>query len=493
MDHHDVLGAGRALNTQTSLATQPTNRKSRIVFQCSNAKATVVGLGATGLSLARFLHKRGAKVTVVDSGTAPTGLAQLRLVCPDATFHQLDLARDTLPTCDFVALSPGVSRALFALRASIDAGVPMVGDIELFAREMSPNATVVGVTGSNGKTTTTALAGEFARNVRPDACVAGNIGLPILDALEETPNSSSWVLELSSFQLESTQSLSLASATVLNVTDNHLDRYSSFFAYAASKERIFEHARSQVLNRADPWSMSMRRTSVDAITFGVDVPSTAFDFGVRVDGNADFLVCGDEVVLPCTELGVSGAHNAQNALAALALTRPFGVPLAAQQEVLRNFKGMPHRYQLLASVNGVGIIDDSKATTVVATVAALSGSTHPTWLIAGGDGKGQDFAALGAIAAKHCKAVHLIGRDAHLMAASLATHGVAHHIFASLEDATYAALEGAISGDQVLLSPACASWDMFRNYGHRAQVFTDAAAAWAASRGAFFAPLKGVR
>lgn len=449
------------------------------MFQCSKAKATVVGLGATGLSLARFLHRRGAQVTVVDSGETPNGLAQLRSVCPEVVFHKIDLTCDALPSSDFVALSPGVPRALFALQKSIGAGVPVIGDIELFAREVSPDATVVAVTGSNGKTTTTALAGELARSVRPDTYVAGNIGVPILDALDEKPNCSSWVLELSSFQLESTQSLNLASATVLNVTENHLDRYSSFFSYAASKERIFEHAHSQVLNRADQWSMSMRRTGVDMITFGADAPVRANDVGIKVEGGVDVLVRGDEVVLPRRELGVTGAHNAQNALAALAITQAFCVPLAAQQAHLRSFKGMPHRYQLLGSIDGVSIIDDSKATTVVATTAALSGNTHPTWLIAGGDGKGQDFAQLGAIAAKHCKAVHLIGRDARLIAASLVAHGVAYRVFASLQDATHAALEGAVAGDQVLLSPACASWDMFRNYGHRAQVFADAAAAWA--------------
>lgn len=463
------------------------------MFQCSNAKATVVGLGATGLSLALFLHKRGAQVTVVDSGETPSGLEQLRSVCPSVAFRQIDLSHDSLPASDFVALSPGVPRALTALQQAISSGVPVVGDIELFAREVSPHATVVAVTGSNGKTTTTALAGELARSVRADTCVAGNIGVPILDALDEKPDCSSWVLELSSFQLESTQSLKLSSAAVLNVTDNHLDRYQSFFSYAASKDRIFEHARSQVLNRADPWSMSMRRTGVDVVTFGGDAPATAADFGVRLGSNVEFLVCGDKVVLPCAELGVGGAHNAQNALAALALTRPFDVPLAAQQTVLRSFEGMPHRYQLLGAISGVSVIDDSKATTVVATAAALSGSVRPTWLIAGGDGKGQDFAALGAIAARSCKAVHLIGRDASKIAASLEPYGVTYRLFESLQDATHAALEWAAPGDQVLLSPACASWDMFRNYHHRAEVFADAAAAWAAAHGRDFAARKGAR
>ena len=453
------------------------------MFQCSNAKATVVGLGATGLSLARFLHKRGAQVTVVDSGTAPTGLAQLQAECPDVAFQTIDLARDAMPASDFVALSPGVPRATHALQVAIDSGTPVMGDVELFAREVSATARVIAVSGSNGKTTTTALAGELVRTVRSDVRVAGNIGVPILDALDESPNCSSWVLELSSFQLESTQSLGLSCATVLNVTDNHLDRYPSFFDYAASKNRIFAHAKSQVLNRADPWSMSMRRAGTPTCTFGDDPPTLPEEFGLVEHGNQSSLARGNQSLLACDELGVSGAHNAQNALAALALTQSFEVPLAAQQAVLRSFAGMPHRHQLIGSINGVNIIDDSKATTVVATAAALTGSVRPTWLIAGGDGKGQDFASLGGVAARHCKAVHLIGRDAASIAASLTVHGVAHRIFDSLEDATHAALESAQAGDQVLLSPACASWDMFRNYGHRAQVFAGAVQSWAHAHG----------
>lgn len=461
------------------------------MFQCANAKATVVGLGATGLSIARFLHKRGALVTVIDSAEAPAGLAQLQMDCPGVAFRRFDLTRDALPATDFVALSPGVARALYTLRTAVSAGVPVLGDIELFAREITTTASVVAVTGSNGKTTTTALAGELVRGVHSDVRVAGNIGVPILDALAESPACAHWVLELSSFQLESVQSLHLAAAAVLNVTDNHLDRYPSFFSYAAAKDRIFAHARSQVLNRADTWSMSMSRAGVDVATFGPDTPTRAGDFGVIARGLEELLTCGDQIVLPLAELGVSGSHNAQNALAALALTRSFSVPLATQQSVLRRFKGMPHRFQLIGSINGVNVIDDSKATTVVATSAALSGSSKPTWLIAGGDGKGQDFSMLGTIAAKNCKAVHLIGRDAHLIAVSLAAHGVPHRVFDTLDEATHAALDAAIAGDQLLLSPACASWDMFRNYGHRAQVFVDAARTWATARGDAIVPSEG--
>ncbi len=456
------------------------------MFHCSNAKATVVGLGATGLSLVRFLHKRGATVTVVDGNRAPAALEQLRREFPDVAFESLDLASDALPTSDFIALSPGVPRASTSITRAVASGAPIYGDIELFAREVSAEASVLAVTGSNGKTTTTALAGELAKRARSDARTAGNIGVPILDALADTPTCSTWVLELSSFQLESTESLRLESAAVINVTENHLDRYPSFFCYAASKERIFAHANRQVLNRNDPWSMSMLRVGVDAVSFGADRPQNASDFGIEATGAVQTMMHGAIPVLNSRDLGIGGAHNIQNSLAALALTQSLNVSLDAQREVLRNFAGMPHRFQSIGSIDGVNIIDDSKATTVIATTAALSGNTTPTWLIAGGDGKGQTFAALGCIAAKSCKAVHLIGRDAPMIASALHASGVPHRIFTTLDDATSAALDAAVAGDQVLLSPACASWDMFRNYGHRAEVFAAAAREWARSRGRTF-------
>ncbi len=456
------------------------------MFHCENAKATVVGLGATGLSLVRFLRKRGATVTVVDGDDAPAALEQLQREFPEVAFRSLDLARDTLPASDFIAISPGVPRTSVSIARALTSGTPIYGDIELFAREVSSDALVFAVTGSNGKTTTTALAGELAKRARSDARAAGNIGIPILDALAETPTCLTWVLELSSFQLESTDSLRLESAAVINVTDNHLDRYPSFFGYAASKERIFTHAKRQVLNRADPWSMSMRRVGIDTVSFGSDQAESARDFGIDTIGGAQTLMHGQATVLAVSEMGIGGAHNAQNAIAALALTHSLDVSLDAQRDVLRTFAGMPHRFQSIGSIDGVSLIDDSKATTVIATAAALSGNATPTWLIAGGDGKGQAFTTLGRIASKSCKAVHLIGRDAPMIASALQASGVPYRIFTTLDDATNAALDGAVAGDQVLLSPACASWDMFRNYGHRAEVFTAAAREWARSRGRTF-------
>ena len=453
------------------------------MFQCAQSTATVVGLGATGLSLARFLSLRGAVVTAVDSDESPAALAQYRSEFPAARFVTMDFARDSLPVSDLVALSPGVPRASHAVRGAIEGGTAVVGDIELFAREVSDDARVFAVTGSNGKTTTTALAGELARTVDSEARVAGNIGIPILDAFAEAPRCRTWVLELSSFQLESTTSLKTQAAAVINVTPNHLDRYASFFAYAASKERIFDGAQRQVLNRDDVWSASMRRSDVAHTTFGAGRPPTPQDYGLDGAGPDAQLLRGSDSIVAMAELGVPGAHNAQNALAAMALVDSLALNRAECKRTLRSFRGMPHRCQWIGDINGVRVIDDSKATTIVATVAALDGLATPTWLIAGGDGKGQDFRELVPAAARHCRGVHLIGKDADAIASALSASGVPWRKFPSLEDAVAAALDKTRAGDQLLLSPACASWDMFRNFGHRADVFVRAVNDWAVSRG----------
>lgn len=443
----------------------------------------MVGLGATGLSLARFLSRRGAHVTAVDSEASPAALTQYRAELPDAKFQVMDFQRDSLPASDLVALSPGVPRAAAAIRNAIKASVPVVGDIELFAREIAADARVFAVTGSNGKTTTTALAGELARTVDPGTRVAGNIGIPILDALADARDCRTWVLELSSFQLESTASLRTEAAAVLNVTPNHLDRYPSLFAYAASKEHIFDGALRQVLNRDDVWSAAMQRTGVGTTTFGTGLPAADNDYGVAATAVHGNLMRGAEILMPAAELGVTGAHNVQNALAAMAVVDSLPVARPHCQRVLREFRGMPHRCQAVADVGGVRVIDDSKATTIVATVAALDGLATPTWLIAGGDGKGQDFRELVPAAARHCRAVHLIGKDADTIAAALSVCGVRWKKFASLADAVTAALDQARPGEQLLLSPACASWDMFRNFGHRAEVFVAAVTDWASAHG----------
>jgi UDP-N-acetylmuramoylalanine--D-glutamate ligase len=450
--------------------------------QIANKTVNVVGLGATGLSLVRHLRLHGGKVRVFDGESNPSGLKQLTAEFPDITFSQHDLNHECLPISDLMGLSPGVSRNIFAIQEAISNGIEVAGDIEFFSRAMPPTSNVYAITGSNGKTTTTAIAGELAKTVDANVVVAGNIGVPVLDALAANPNTSTWVLELSSFQLESTTSLSPRNAVVLNVTANHLDRYQSLFHYAQTKASIYDRAQQQLVNRDDVWSSAMRRSSAKVTSFGFDSPPTSDDTGVVHTDTFAQLAHGGEIVVDLAQMRLRGQHNVMNAMAAVALMQPLGIRVAECRELLSRFAGVAHRYQWMGRVAGVDVIDDSKATTVVATTAALNGNQAPTWLIAGGDGKGQSFERF-AVAAGHCRAVHLIGRDAPQIANALSAHGIPHRLFSSIEDATIAALDIAKPGELLLLSPACASWDMFRNFEHRATAFMEAVAAWAGSRG----------
>lgn len=455
---------------------------------------SVLGLGATGRSLVRFLHARGARVSVHDEGDRSTrdGLPE------DVPLIRCDGMRDRLPgAIDWVALSPGFPRARPIVEQALASGRPVLGDVEIFARHLPSEAQVIAITGSNGKSTTTALAGELARLRDPGAQVAGNIGEPVLDALTRAPSTRTWVLELSSFQLESTESLRPAAATVLNVTANHLDRYDSLFAYAAAKASIHRGAERKVVNRDCPWSSSMVAADASARRrFGLGTPEREDDYGLREDSGDTLLVQGDRSFCAERDLRLAGRHQVANALAALALAEPrertwSSDSRAAAADVLRRFRGLPHRTSLLATVDGVRLIDDSKATSEAATLAALSGLAAPTHLIAGGDAKGQRFDALGPAIARHCRGVYLIGRDAPLLRERCAVQGVAAEIFPSLEAATEQALDRARPGEIVLLSPACASWDMFANYVERARAFGRAAEAWAAARGRVLVPPGG--
>ncbi|MDD5331049.1 MAG: UDP-N-acetylmuramoyl-L-alanine--D-glutamate ligase, partial [Sulfuricella sp.] len=334
-------------------------------------------------------------------------------------------------------------------------------------------------TGANGKTTVTEMVGAMCRKAGLRTVVAGNIGLPVLDALAdlerrgETPDV--FVLELSSFQLETTRSLHPSAATVLNVTEDHMDRYAGMDDYAAAKAHIFAGRGAQVLNREDRYSLAMARTGRSIVSFGLDAPKNEADWGLLPGDGGLWLAQGANRLMPVGELRLAGLHNAANALAALALCRAIDLPFAPLLEALREFKGLPHRVEQVAQVNGVTFYDDSKGTNVGATVAALNGmATQKVVLIAGGDGKGQDFTPLAPAVAAHARAVVLIGRDAAKIGAALAGCGVPLIDAASLEEAVAAAFAQARPDDAVLLSPACASFDMFRNYEHRAQVFVAA-------------------
>lgn len=447
------------------------------------ARVAVIGLGDTGFSLARWLTGRGASVEVSDTRVQPPGLVALRREVPTAKFS-LGVAPDAVvETADIIAVSPGVDRRHGAIAAAAARGVPVVGDVELFAQVLEGRADappVIAITGSNGKSTVTAMAGEICAAAGLLPVVAGNIGLPVLDALTAIEGGSAmpgvFVLELSSFQLESTASLQPHAATVLNITEDHLDRYDGLQAYAESKARIFAGEGVQVLNRDDGHSAGMREKHRRVFTFGLDVPRADEDWGLSGRDAAAMLQRGLKVVAPVSTLRIAGLHNAANALAAGALCHALGVSDASIAQGWQSFQGLPHRVKNINKINDISFYDDSKGTNVGATVAALTGMREPVVLIAGGDGKSQDFAPLAAAARGRARAVVLIGRDAPRIAAAIGD-AVPLLSASDMQQAVEIALKAAQPGDAVLLSPACASYDMFRNYVHRAEVFSDAVAA----------------
>ena len=440
----------------------------------------MLGLGETGLSMAKWLTRAGARVAVADSRAEPPNLQALRADCPGASIRAGAFARSAFEGIDFIAISPGVALAEPEVRAALQRGIPVAGDIELFARAIAarPKAKLLGITGSNGKSTVTAMAGAMCRQAGLRTAVVGNIGPAALDALMQAEdrgeNPDAWVLELSSFQLETTASLDLDAAAVLNLSEDHLDRYAGMAEYAAAKKRIFLGRGTQVLNRDDCATMAMKLAGRASVTFGTGEPPASADWGMRPQGNETWLVQGEERAMPASRLRLAGRHNAANALAALALTRSIGLPLPPLVAALAAFEGLPHRMQKIATLRGVGFFDDSKGTNVGATVAALRGIAAPAVLIAGGEGKGQDFAPLAAAVAVRARAVVLIGRDAALIEKALDASGVPLLSAGSMREAVEAAYGVAQPGDAVLLSPACASFDMFRNYAHRGETFAAA-------------------
>ncbi|MFA6178612.1 MAG: UDP-N-acetylmuramoyl-L-alanine--D-glutamate ligase [Candidatus Methylopumilus sp.] len=453
-------------------------------LELKDKQVLVLGLGDTGLSALRWLKSQGALLSVADTRDAPANAAVVRAEMPETTMHLGPYAAATFATIDLIVISPGVALAEPMVQAAICRGIPVVGDVELFAQFRPAAAKVIAITGSNGKSTVTTLVGEMCEAAGLKTVVAGNIGLPVLDTLmpgfmnDESPDV--FVLELSSFQLETTSSLHADAATVLNICDDHLDRYADLDAYAAAKARIFlggldvKQAQVQVLNRQDARSMQMAIATQEQISFGIDMPPTANDFGLLKDTDQSWLASGTNRLLATNEMRIAGLHNAANAMAALALCRGIGLDSMALLNALREFKGLPHRVQWVAEVLGVAFYDDSKGTNVGATCAALAGLPQKVVLIAGGDGKGQDFSPLQMPVAQNARAVVLIGRDAAQIETVLDSTSVPLIPAASLEEAVQKAFEAAQPGDAVLLSPACASFDMFRNYVHRAEVFVSA-------------------
>ncbi len=446
----------------------------------------VLGLGETGLSLARYLKAQGARLRVADSRAEPPGVAALRSELPEAEVHCGAFRDELLQGVDRIAISPGVPLADPFVQRAIARGIPVEGDIELLAQQIRNHDTgfgiwdsgsktrVIAITGANGKTTVTSMAGAMCAAAGLDAQVAGNISPAVLDALRERGGRQPqvWVLELSSFQLETTYTLNADAAVVLNVTEDHLDRYAgSMDAYAAAKARIFMGNGMQVVNREDDRSAAMRIAGRKQVSFGLNPPPGEQDWGIAREGEAIWLMQGAQKILRADELQVTGLHNVANALAALALCRALDLPLEPLCAALRTFKGLPHRVEKVAEVNGITYYDDSKGTNVGATEAALKGLGKPAVVILGGDGKGQDFSPLKVAVTQHARAAVLIGRDAPLIEKAIAGCGKPILKAQDMDEAVRIATGSALPGDAVLMSPACASFDMYRNYLHRAEAF----------------------
>lgn len=443
-------------------------------MELKGKRVLVIGLGESGLAMAKWLARQGAAVRAADSRDVPPNLDALRAAVPDAELAAGAFSDAAFAGIDLIAISPGVPVQTPQVQAAATRGVPVVSEIELFAwgvRQFTPQAKVIAITGSNGKTTTTTLTAYLLNAVGVPAVACGNISPSALDALMTAIDGASfpsvWVLELSSFQLETTHTLNADAATVLNISEDHLDRYAGMDDYAAAKERVFQSDGMMLLNRDDARCRAWARIGRKTVTFGLNPAPIATDYGIA-DGCIER---GSEKLVALADLKLAGLHNAANAMAALALCEAVGVEPAALTPALCEFKGLAHRVEFVAEVNGVSYYDDSKGTNVGATLAAVQGMGRKVALILGGEGKEQDFTPLKSALAEHARAVALIGRDAKLIGQAIDGCNVPIRNCADLEDAVRWCAAVTQPGDAVLLSPACASFDMFRNYAHRAEVF----------------------
>ncbi|MEY4641348.1 MAG: UDP-N-acetylmuramoyl-L-alanine--D-glutamate ligase [Pseudomonadota bacterium] len=430
----------------------------------------IVGLGKTGLSCARHLRRMNIPFIAVDTRAEPPGIAEFRREFPDVRTECGALQADTLCAAHALVMSPGVDLREPALRKAVAKGVRVTGDVDIFAR-LAP-APLVAITGSNGKSTVVTLVGAMAQEAGLRTAVAGNIGTPVLDLLADAPYQL-YVLELSSFQLETTTNLGATVATVLNMSPDHMDRYDSMQAYHRAKHRIFQSCRHVVVNRDDALTRPLLPPTINVTSFGLG-PEESRDFSVVEHAGKPHLAHDRRPLLAVAELRIAGRHNIANALAALALGRAAGLAWEPMLAALRTFTGLPHRCQWVATLDQVSWYNDSKGTNVGATVAAITGlgSTAKVVLLAGGVGKGQSFAELGPVMKRFGTLAILFGEDADRIEAALGGSVPVRRAH-SLQDAVDQARTQARPGDLVLLSPACASFDMFNNYEHRGQVFME--------------------
>ena len=438
----------------------------------SGQRVLVVGLGETGLSCVRFLHARGIELAVADSRLTPPGLKTLQEEFPDVGVFVGGFDPQAIVRADVILLSPGVSLKTPEIIAAKDQGKTIIGDIEVFAR--CADKPVVAITGSNGKSTVTALVGEMARLARKQVYVGGNIGTPALQLLEHNADAQLYVLELSSFQLETTYTLNAAVSVILNISEDHMDRYATLDEYAQAKARIYHGNGATVINLDDPYAEALARKfdkQREVFYFTLGKPTDDHHFGIVQKHGRAMLARGQQILLPVDEIRIKGQHNIANALAALALGAAVSLPMPAMLEALREFPGLPHRTQWVAERNGVQWFNDSKATNVGAAVAAISGlHANTLFVILGGQGKGQDFSPLHAVLATRNAHALLLGEDADRIAVALG-NDVAQTRVKDMADAVHTAQHLAHTGDVVLLSPACASFDMFKGYADRGQVF----------------------
>lgn len=432
----------------------------------------VAGLGSSGASMLRFLVTQTCQVRGYDAKLSSERRGALNAEFADIELFDGDL-NAVLETADVLAVSPGFPSRLPEVKAFVARGGLVIGDVEMFAQLVAQtDAKVVAITGSNGKTTVTSLTGFLCEKSGLNTVVAGNIGLPVLDAwMQHQGQADAWVLELSSFQLDTTYSLQATAATVLNISEDHLDRYNDLLDYAHSKSAIFNGQGVQILNADDPLCVAMHRHGREVKWFSLQKPT---DFWVNTADGSLPLMAKHHALMPLNNLSLQGLHNAANVLVALALCEAIGLEREKLVPLLSQFKGLPHRVEKIGDFKGVDFIDDSKGTNVGATCAALQGLQQPIVLIAGGLGKGQDFAPLQDALVGKARAVMLIGRDADAIETALSDLTVPVVRCDSLEEATVRGFELAQEGDAVLLSPACASMDMFRDYAHRSEVFIHA-------------------
>ena len=428
----------------------------------------VVGLGMTGLSVVRYLRGLGEQVVVVDSRDLPPGMKLFKENFPDVELHTGKFKSALFNSARRIVVSPGVPMSETALQEAKEHGVEITGDMDLFAHEVT--VPVVGITGSNGKSTVTTLLAEMAKCAGIDATVGGNIGTPVLDIVAD--NYELYVLELSSFQLETMQNLPMDVAVVLNISPDHMDRYKDLNDYVITKQGIYRNAKTCVVNRDDELANNQFCACADSIGFTMKEP-LANDFGLREYNGVNWLCHGEDRLLSVDEIKIKGSHNIANVLAALAMGSALNIPQRFMLDAIKNFSGLEHRMQWVAEKDGVNWFNDSKATNVGACIAAIEGLPGMHVLIAGGEAKDADFTPLAQVAAQHLRAAVLIGHDANLIEQVL--NGVVPIVHATdMDEAVIKASELTKLDDNVLLSPACASFDMYRNFEHRGQAFVEA-------------------